>query len=143
MMRWLLLCCFAACVSCVQARDFCDGMPESCREDLVRIEDAFVTGLSGAADETERYEVHRLRVVALAELVERTYGSTLAWLAERDDEAVTLQAEQGRWLRELHDALTGADTVEGMAAVGEMLLTRLHDFGDATRDVSCTGTHCF
>ncbi|MCD8349536.1 MAG: hypothetical protein LUC93_02890 [Planctomycetaceae bacterium] len=143
MMRWLLLCCFAACASCVQARDFCEGMPESCREDLVRIEDAFSTGLSGASDVTERYEVHRLRVVALAELVERTYGSTLTWLAEREDEeAATLQSEQGRWLRELHEALSGADTVEGMAAVGEMLLARLHDFGNATRGGTCTGTEC-
>ncbi|MCD8138575.1 MAG: hypothetical protein LUE17_02140 [Planctomycetaceae bacterium] len=119
MMRWVLLCCFIICATCAQARDFCEGMPESCREDLVRIEDAFSTGLSGAADETERYEVHRLRVVALAELTERTYGSTLTWLSERNDAAAAaLQEEQGTWLRDLYEKLAGAETVEGEGGGG-------------------------
>lgn len=120
----------------------CEGVPESCREDLARIEQAYRSGLEGAEDAVVRFEVERLRVAALTELVERTYESTLAWVVGREESTQAFERAQGLWLKGMHDALEEASTVEGMRGVAELLLRRLRVFGAMTGDAYCIGEGC-
>lgn len=120
----------------------CEGVPEACREDLIRIDRAYRSGLREASDAGERFEVERLRVAALAELTERTYESSLAWVAEHEDSTGKFEREQGLWLTSFHAALEKATTDDAMRAVAEMLRGRLRVFGALTRDAYCVGEGC-
>lgn len=120
----------------------CGGVPESCREDLARIEEAYRAGLREARDGSERFEAERLRVVALAELTERTYESTLAWMTERNDSTQRFENGQRLWLRRLRESLSAADTAEAMHEVAETLQGRLRVFGAVTGDAYCIGEGC-
>lgn len=141
-LRVLALCCCVFISIGMKAWAGCEGVPESCREDLARIEDAYRAGLREAKDEPERFEVERLRVVALVELTGRTYESTLAWMAERNDSTQRFENGQRLWLRRLHESLSAAETAEAMQEVAEALQERLRVFGAATGDAYCIGEGC-
>lgn len=140
--RLLALCCCFFILTGVTAWAGCDGVPESCREDLARIEEAYRAGLREAGDEAERFEVERLRVMALAELAERTYESTLTWMAERHDSTQRFEDGQRQWLRNLHESLSAAGTAEAMREVAMTLQGRLRVFGALTGDAYCIGEGC-
>ena len=132
----LLLVCFGTMLgtaSTVRAGS-CDGMPDVCRGEALRIESAYRAGLAAAATPDERLACIRVRNEALGLLVDRTYQAALVWVADRSDLLSVLQRDQALWQARL-EALAASGDVSPAARkdaqekVSALLLDRLRVFG--------------
>ncbi|MCC8107457.1 MAG: hypothetical protein LIQ30_00090 [Planctomycetes bacterium] len=115
--------------------DDCADIPAFCRWDVRRAEEAYREGLRLADSEEARDEARRVRVAALAFIVETTFESVLAWLSNREDLARALEDDQAMWLRGM--TALPAESEEDLDRIAGTLKNRLRVFGTITGDNFC------
>lgn len=107
------------------------------RDEVGRIESAFIVGLGRAATPRETFECLRYRNAELARVLERTYAATLAWLSGRQEMIDALERDQARWRSDVEavERIWGAsieDAIASQATISTMLLERLRLFSSIT-----------
>ena len=115
-----------------------EEFPEYFRDHLERIESAYSAGREVARDAEEERDCLLLRNGALSFLVEMTYESLLAWMADREDLLESVELDQGEWLAEM-ESLPPRDkaTIAELEETSRILLERLQRLGVLTSKPFC------
>ena len=124
----VIVLCLLVCLFPLRAE--CEEIPLRNRAELLRIEAAYEAGMRQAAGQGDAVACLRLRVLALAELTERTYQSTLAWLGEREHLARALEDDQRLWMLRL--AFLSSHGDESLGEMAGLYMDRLRVFGRVT-----------